>query len=207
MKLPNEYQNWEICKTLVLHINPWFAQFYPETPSMLEPVQFSCSFVSDSLWPHELQHARPLCPSPTPGVHPNPCPLSRWCHQTISSSVVPFSSCPQSFPASGSFPVSWLFASGGQKVLELQLQHQSFQWIFRLGFLQDWLVWSPLLSKGLARVFSSTTVLKHQFLSAHTLWSNSHIHTRLLEKPYLSLYRPLSAKGYLCFLICYLGLS
>ena len=77
-------------------------------------VQFSCSVVFDSLWPHELQHARPPCPSPTPGVHPNPCLLCQWCHPTISSSVIPFSSCPQSFPASGSFPMSQLFASGGQ---------------------------------------------------------------------------------------------
>ena len=79
-------------------------------------VQFSCSVMSDSLQPHEPQHARPPCPSPTPRVHPNPCPLSRWYHPTISSSVVPFSSCPQSFPASGSFPMSQLFASGGQRI-------------------------------------------------------------------------------------------
>ena len=79
-------------------------------------VQFSRSVTSDSLWPHELQHSRPPCPSPTPGVHPNPCPLSRWCHPTISSSVVPFSSCLQSFPASGSLPVSQLFAWGGQSI-------------------------------------------------------------------------------------------
>ena len=72
--------------------------------------------MSNSLWPHELQHARPPCPLPTPGVHPNPCPLSRWCHPAVSSSVVPFSSCPQSFPASGSLPVSQLFASGGQSI-------------------------------------------------------------------------------------------
>ena len=78
-------------------------------------VQFSCSVVSDSLWPHELHHARPPCPLPTPGVHPNPCPLCRWCHPTISSSFVPFSSCPQSFPASGSFQMSQLFTWGGQR--------------------------------------------------------------------------------------------
>ena len=78
--------------------------------------QFSRAVMSDSLRPHELQHARPPCPSPTPGVHPNPCSLSQWCHPTISSSVVPFSSCPQSFPASGSFQMSWLFASGGQSI-------------------------------------------------------------------------------------------
>ena len=79
-------------------------------------VQFSCSVVSDSLRPHGLQHTRPPCPSPTPRVHPNQCPLSRWCHPTISSSVIPFSSCPQSFPASGSFQMSQLFASGGQSI-------------------------------------------------------------------------------------------
>ena len=94
---------------------------------IIDQVQFSCSVMSNSLQPHELQHTRPPCPSPTPGVHPNPCPLSRWCDPTISSSVVPFSSCPQSFPASGSFHVSQLFAQVA-KVLEFQLQHPSFQW-------------------------------------------------------------------------------
>ena len=79
-------------------------------------LQFSRSVVSDSLWPHKLQHARPPCPSPTPRVHSNPCPSSQWCHPTISSFVIPFSSCPQSFPASGSFPISQLFASGGQSI-------------------------------------------------------------------------------------------
>ena len=79
-------------------------------------IQFSCSVVSDSLWPHEPQHARPPCPSPTPGVYPNPCPSNQWCHPTISSSVVPFSSCPQSFPASGSFQMNQLFTSGGQRI-------------------------------------------------------------------------------------------
>ena len=88
--------------------------------------QFSCSVMSNCLQPHELQHARPPCPSPTPGVHPNPCLLSWWCHPTISSSVSPFSSCPQSLPASGSFPVSQLFTSGGQST-EFQLQHHSKQ--------------------------------------------------------------------------------
>ena len=97
--------------------------------------------MSNSLQPHELQHARPPCLSPAPGVYPDSCPLSQWCHPTISSSVVPFSSCLQSFPASRSFPVSWFFMSGGQ--MEFQLQHQSFQWIFRTDFLYDWLAWFP----------------------------------------------------------------
>ena len=127
-------------------------------------VQFS-SIASDSLWPHELQHARPSCPSPTPGVHPNPCPLSRWCHPAISSSVIPFSSCLQPFPASGSFQMSQPFASGGQStgvsastsVLPMNIQ----DW-FPLG----WTGWISLPSKGLSRVFSNTTVQKHQFFCA-----------------------------------------
>ena len=128
-------------------------------------VQFSRSVVSDSLRPHEPQHTRPPCPSPTPGVYPNPCPLSRWCHPTISSSVVSFSSCPQSFPASGSFQKSQLFMSGGQStgvsastsVLPVNTQDWS-----PLG----WTGWITLQSKGLSRVFSNTTVQKHQFFSA-----------------------------------------
>ena len=128
-------------------------------------VQFNCSVVSDSLRPHEPQHARPPCPSPTPGVYPNPCPLSQCCHPTISSSVVPFSSHLQSFPASGSFPMSQLFASGGQSigvsastsVLPVNTQDWS-----PLG----WTGWISLQSKGLSRVFSNTTVQKHQFFGA-----------------------------------------
>ena len=104
--------------------------------------QFSRSVVSNSLRPRELQHARPPFPSPTPGVYPNPCPSSRWCHPMISSSVISFSSCPQSFPASGSFQMSQLFESGGQS-LEFQFQHQSFQWTPRTDLLQDGLVGSP----------------------------------------------------------------
>ena len=105
------------------------------TFSKLWSVQFSCSVMSNSLQPHESQHPRPPCPSPAPRVYPNPCPSSWWCHPTISSSVVPFSSCPQSLPASGSFPMSQLFTWGG-KVLEFQLQHQSFQWTPRTINLQ-----------------------------------------------------------------------
>ena len=131
----------------------------------LGSVQFSCSVVSDSLRPHELQHARPPCPSPTPRVHPDPCPSSRWCHPTISSSVVPFSSRLQSFPVSGSFPMSQLFTSGGQSigvsasasVLPMNTQDWS-----PLG----WTGWIALQCKGLSRVFSNTTVQKHQFFCA-----------------------------------------
>ena len=113
-----------------------FFLFPPTTFQALgaSSVQFSRSVVSDSLRPHGLQHARLSCPSPTPGACSNSCPSSHWCHQTISSTVVPFSSCLQSFPASRSFLMSQFFTSGN-KVLELQLQHQSFQWIFRTNFL------------------------------------------------------------------------
>ena len=130
--------------------------------SILAQVQFSRSVVSDSLRPHELQHTRPPCPSPTPGVYPNPCPLSQWCHPTISSSVVPFSSCPQSFPASGPFQVSQLFESGGQIIgvsaLTSVLPMNTQDWS-PLG----WTGWISLQSKGLSRVFSNTIVQKHQF--------------------------------------------
>ena len=146
-------------------------------------IQFSHSVVSDSLRPHELQHTRPPCPSPTPGVHSNSCPLSWWCHPTISSSVFPFSSCLQSFPASESFQMSQPFTSGGQNigllastsVLPVNIQ----DWFF-LGLTG----WIALRSKGLSRVFSNTTAQKHQYFSVQpSLWSNSHIHTWLLEKP------------------------
>ena len=133
---------------------------------LFSSVQFSRSVMSESLWPHEPQYARPPCPSPTPGVHSNSCPLSRWCHPITSSSVVPFSSCPQSCPASGSFPMSQLFTSGGQSigvsasasVLPMNTQDWS-----PLG----WTGWISLQSKGFSRVFSNTTVQKHQFFGTH----------------------------------------
>ena len=143
---------------------------------------FSCSVVSDSWWPHGLQHSRPPCPSPSPGVCSNSGPLSQWCHPTISSSVTPFSSCLQSFPAPGSFPMSWLFTSGGQcigastsaSVLPINIQ----------GWFPFGLTSLILLSKALSRVFSSTTVQKHQFFGAQpSLWSNSHICMWLLKEP------------------------
>ena len=120
-------------------------------------VRFSCSVVSNSLWSHGLQHARPPCPSPTPGVYRNSCPLSWWCHPTISSSVVPFSSCPQSFPASGSFQMSQLFTWGGQSIgvsASASVLPMNIQDWFPLG----WTNWISLQSKGLSRVFSNTTV-------------------------------------------------
>ena len=155
----------------------------PSNHQCFSSVQFSSSVMSDSLQPHGLQHARPPCPSPPARVYSNSCPLSRWCHPTISSSVIPFSSCLQSFPASGSFPMSQFFASGSQStgasastsVLPMNIQ----DW-FPLG----WTGWISLLSKGLSRVFSNTTVQKHQFFGAQpSLQSNSCIHIWLLEKP------------------------
>ena len=146
-------------------------------------VQFSRSVVSNSLWPHESQHARPPCPSPTPRVHSNSRPSSRRCHPAISSSVVPFSSCPQSFPASVSSQMSQLFTSGGQSI-----GVSASASVFPMN-IQDWFPlgrtgWISVQSKGLLRVFSNTTFWKHQFFGAHpSLWSNSHIPTWLLGKP------------------------
>ena len=164
-------------------------------------VQFSLSVVSNSLRPHGLQHARPPCPSPTSGVYSNSCPLSRWCHPAISSSVVPFSSCPQSFPASGSFQMSQFFTSGGQNISVsasasvLPMNTQDWSPL-------EWTDWISLQSKGLSRVISNTTVQKHhsprdsqessptpqcKSINSSVLSflhkSNSHIHTWPLEKP------------------------
>ena len=158
---------------LVLHIN---------NISCNDSAQFSRSVTSNSLRPHGLQHTSPPCPSPAPGVYSNSCSLSQWCHPTISSSVIPFSSCPQSFPASWSFQMSQLFASGGQNigvsastsVLSMNTQDWS-----PLG----WIGWISVQSKGLSRVFSNTTVQKHQFFDAQlSSQSNSHIHIWPLEK-------------------------
>ena len=145
-------------------------------------VHFSHSVVSDSLQPHELQHTRPLCPSTTTGVHSNSCPSSWWCHPAISSSVLPFSSCPQSLPASESFPMSQCFSWGGQsigvsaKASVLPMNTQDWSPL-------TWTCWISLQSKGMSRVFSNTIVQKHQFFDAQlSSQSNSHIHTCQLEK-------------------------
>ena len=143
--------------------------------------QFSCSVASDSLRPHGLQHIRPPCPSLTPRVYSNSCPFSQWCHPTNSSSLVPFSSLLQSFPASGSFPMSQLFASGGQSIgaSTSALPTNTQDWA-PLG----WTAWISLQSKGLSRVFSNTTVQKHQFFGIQlSLWPNSNIYTWLFERP------------------------
>ena len=156
--------------------------FLAEAQDQFDSVQFSRSVVSDSLWPRESQHARAPCPSPTPGVYSNSCPSSQWYYPTISFSVVPFSSCLQSLPASGSFPMSQLFAWGGQSIgvsastLVLPMNTQDWS-------LLGWTGWI-LQSKGLSRIFSNTTVQKHQFFGAQlSSQSNSHIHIWPLEKP------------------------
>ena len=146
-------------------------------------VQFSLSVESDSFWPHESQHTRPPCPSPTPGIHPDSRPSSQWCHPAISSSVIPFTSCPQSLPASESFPMSQLFTWGGQSTgvsaLTSFLPKKSQGWS-----PSEWTGWISLQSKGLSRVFSNTTDQKHQFFSAQpSSQSNSHIHTWPQGKP------------------------
>ena len=152
-----------------------FSEIYP---LLFQSVQFSCSVVSDSLRPHELQHTQPPCPSPIPRVYSNSCPLSWWCNPAISSSVVPSSSCPQSFPSSGSFPMSQLFSWGGQStevsasasVLPMNTQDWS-----PLG----WTGWISLQSKGLSRVLQHH-IQKHQFFGAQ-LSSQSNSHTLLFH--------------------------
>ena len=142
---------------------------------------FSRSVLSNFLPPHGLQHARLPCSSPSPGACSNLCSLSQWSHPTISSSVIPFSSCLQSFPASGSFLISQVFTSGGQSIgASASVLPMTIQDWFPLG----WTGLISLQSKGLSRVFSNTTVQKHQFFGTQdSLWPNSHIHTWLLEKP------------------------
>ena len=174
-----------------LWIKFWVWDKYNVYERIGSSVQFSSGqslsrvwlFASDSLQPHELQHARPPCLSPTPGVHPNSSPSSRWCHPAISSSVIPFSSCPQSLLASGSFPMSQLLAWGGQSTgvsaLASVLPKNTQDWP-----PLEWTSWISLQSKGLSRVFSNTTVQKHQFFSTQlSSQSHSHIHTWPQEKP------------------------
>ena len=152
--------------------------------TLLNKYEFSSVAQScPALWPHGLQHARPLCPSPTPRVYSNSCLLSQWCHSTVSSSVIHFSSCLQSFPASGAFQMSQFFTSGGQNIgvsASASVLPRNIQDWFPLW----WTGWISLQFKGLSRVFSNTTVQKHQFFSTKlSSQSNSHIHTWPLEKP------------------------
>ena len=172
-------------KSLNFAIRSWWSE--PQSAPGLVfadcSVQFSRSVVSDYLRSHESQHARPLCPSPSPRVHSDSRASSPWCHPAISSSVVPFSSCPQSLLASESFPMSQLFAWGGQSTgvsaLASVLPKKSRGWS-----PSEWTGWISLQSKGLSRVFSKTTVQKHQFFSTQpSSQSNSHIHTCPQEKP------------------------
>ena len=138
---PRRYRGWSCCSHLAIM---WNLQ---DTHYFLHSVMFSSSVMSDSLWPHEMQHARPPCPSPNPGVHQNPCLLSQWCHPTISASVTPFSFCPQSFPGSGSFQMTQLFAWGGQSIgvsaSASVLPMNTHDWS-PLG----WIGWISLQSKG-----------------------------------------------------------
>ena len=167
-------------------------------------VQFSHSVVSDSLQPHGLQHIRLPCPSPTPRACSNSCPLSWWCHPTISSSVIPFSPCPQSFPASEAFPMSQLFTSDGQSIGALA--SSSVLPMNTQG-------WFPLGLTGLISALQGTLKSLHQHHSSKAsilwystfIWSNSHIHTWLREKSYLWLDKPLLANWCPCILICCLG--
>ena len=147
-----------LCHRLIDHrCMGLFLGFFPVP---IQSVQFSHSVMSNSLWSHELQHARPPCPSLTPRVCLNSCPSSKWCHPPISSSAVPFFSCLRSFPPSESFPMSQFFTSGGQSIgASASVLPGNIQDWFPLG----WIGWISLLSKGLSRVFSNTTVQKHQF--------------------------------------------
>ena len=157
--MPNMY--WDILMfpvLLFIHFNNYY----------LLVSQLSRSVMSDSLWPYELQHARPPCPSPTPRVHPNQCPLSQWCHPTISSSIVPFSSCPQSFPASGSFQMSQLFTSGGQSIgvsASASVLPMNIQDWFPLG----WTCWISSQYKGLK------SLLQHHSSKASILWHSAFL--------------------------------
>ena len=160
-----------------------FYRYLEKAFDLFQSVQFSLSVMSDSLWPHELQHATPPCPSPTPRVHSDSCSLSQWCHPAISSFVIPFSFCLQSLPASESFPMSQLFAWGAQSIgvsaLASFLPKKSQGWS-----PSEWTGWISLQSKGFSRIFSNTTVQKHQFFSSQlSSQSDSHIHTWPLEKP------------------------
>ena len=187
-------------------LSPFFGGSVRAIP-YLQFSQFSRSVVSDSLRSHEPPHARPPCPSPTLRVHPNPCPLSPWWHPTISSSVVPFSSRLQSFPASGSFQMRQFFASGGHSTgvsaLTSILPMNTQDW-FPLGLTGC----ISLLSKGLSRIFSNTTVQKHQIVQHSGLFIVQLSHPCMTTGKILALTRWIFlAKYCFCFLICCLGQS
>ena len=163
----------------------WHVFIHTKLNFLLGSVQFSSVTQSCLTLCDPMDRSKPglLCPSPTSGVYPNSCPSSQWCHPAVSSSVIPFSSCPQSLSASESFPMSQLFAWGGQSIgvaaSASVLPMNTQDW-----FPLEWTCWASLQFKGLPRVFSNTTVQKHQFFSAQpSSQSNSHIHTWPLEKP------------------------
>ena len=170
--------SWELSAELALLLHPLTSS---SALSSFLLLLFSHQVMSDSLWPHGLQHTRPLYPSPSLEVCPSSCPLNWWCHPTISSSVALFSSCLQSFPASGSFPMSQLFVSGSQSIgVSASVFPMSIQGWFPLELTS--LIF--LLSKGFSRIFLSPTVQKHKFFGClPSLWFNSHIRTWLLERP------------------------
>ena len=167
----------KICRQ---YIGEGLLEFLGKSGEDLYSVQFSCSVMSDSLRRHESQHSRLPCPSPSPGVCPNPCPSSQWCHPTISNSVIPFSYCPQSFPASGSFPMSQLFGSGGQGIgvsASLSVLPMNTQDWSPLG----WTGWISLQSRGLSTVFSDTIVQKHQFFGASKRSNRQRINLKNIQ--------------------------
>ena len=188
-----------------------YQSFWKELNSHCWGKEQGCCSVAKScltLWSHGLQHARHPCPSLSPEVCLKSCPLSWWCHLTISSSATLFSFCLQSFLTSGFFfPMSWFFASGGQSMgvsASASVLPMNIQVWFSLGLTS----WISFLSKGLSRAFSNSTVQKHQFFGAQpSVWSSSHSWTWHLRKPWLWLCEPLLVKQCLCFLICCLGLS
>ena len=194
-RIPMDKNTWCLQPKGSPRVRPWLKQLnsihprpclpldFHASPNLLDSVQFSLSVMSNSLQLHGLQHARLPCSSPTPRVYLNSCPLTLWCHPTITFSVVPFSSHLQSFIASGSFPMSQSFTSDGQSIgvstLPSVLPKNTQDWS-----PLEWTGWISLQSNGLSRVFSNTTVQKHKFFSAQlSLYSNSHTYTWLLEKP------------------------
>ena len=164
----NKVRSWELKFPVTTFLSKYHRLHIPLLTVFISLVCFSCSVMSNSLWPHGLYYTMLPCLSPTPRTSSNSCPLSQWCHPTISSSVSPFSSCLQSFPASGSFPMSLLFTSGGQSIgvsASVSVLPMKFQDWFPIG----WTGWISLQSKGLSRVFSNTTVQKHQFCTQLSL--------------------------------------
>ena len=163
---------------IISHVHGLFHEQYQQW-RWFSSVQFSCSVGSDSLWPHESLHARPPCPSPTPGVYPNSCPLSRWCHPTISSSVIPFSSCPQSFPASGSFQMSQFFTSGGQSIKSFSFNiSPSSEHPGLISFRMDWL--DLLAVQGTLK-----SLLQHHHSKASIFWCSAFFIVQL-SQPYVT---------------------